>query len=95
MSWLFFANYFSTNDEIFSQDDNDIEIFTAETVPYDIMIDDADKVIGVKPLSKISIKVEQPYNVDTQSDFIIPNIKGLTINLVKQAIDKLKNKTTL
>jgi len=61
----------------------------------DIMVDDADKVIGVKPLSKISIKVEQPYNVETEADFSIPNIKALTINLVKQAIDKLKNKTTV
>ena len=41
MSWLFFTQYFFNNDEIFSQDDTQNEIFTGETVPYDIMIDDA------------------------------------------------------
>ena len=41
MSWLFFTQYFFNNDEIFSQDDKQNEIFTGETVPYDIMIDDA------------------------------------------------------
>ena len=61
----------------------------------DIMVDDAFKVIDNKPLSKVSIKVEQPYNVNTDSDFSIPNIKGLTIHLVKQAIHKVKNKTTV
>ena len=61
----------------------------------DIMVDDADKVIGVKPLSKISIKIEQPYNINTESDFSILNIRGLTIDLVKRAISKLKNKTTV
>jgi hypothetical protein len=61
----------------------------------DIMVDDADKVIAVKPLSKISIKIEQPYNVETEADFSIPNIKALTIDLVKSAISKLKNKTTV
>lgn len=61
----------------------------------DIMVDDADKVIGVKPLSKVSIKVQQPHNTLTEADFTISNIKGLTIDLVKQAVNKLKNKTTL
>lgn len=61
----------------------------------DIMVDDADKVIGVKPLSKVSIKIEQPYNTNTEADFTIPNIRSLTIDIVKQAIDKVKNKTTL
>jgi len=61
----------------------------------DIMVDDADKVIGVKPLSKVSIKIEQPYNIHTESDFNIPNIKALNISLIKQAIDKVKNKTTI
>ena len=41
MSWLFFAKYFFNNDEIFSQDDKDNDLFKTETVPYDIMIDDA------------------------------------------------------
>ena len=58
------------------------------------MVDDADKVIGVKPLSKVSIKIEQPYNIHTESDFNIPNIKSLTIALIKQAVAKLKNNTT-
>ena len=61
----------------------------------DIMVDDADKVLIAKPLSKISIKVEQPSNLDTVSDFNIPNIKGLTIDLIKQAVSKLKNSTTI
>lgn len=61
----------------------------------DIMIDDAEKVLNSKPLSKISIKIVQPYNINTAADFTIQNIKGLTIDLVKQAIAKLKNKTTL
>jgi len=57
----------------------------------DIMVDDADKVIGVKPLSKVSIKIDQPYN-KAESDFTIPNIKSLTIDIIKQAMAKLKNK---
>jgi hypothetical protein len=57
----------------------------------DIMVDDADKVIGVKPLSKVSIKIDQPYN-NAESDFTIPNIKSLTIDIIKQAMAKLKNK---
>jgi hypothetical protein len=61
----------------------------------DIMVDDADKVIGVKPLSKVSIKIEQPYNTNTESDFNIPNIKSLNIALIKQAVSKLKNNTTI
>ena len=61
----------------------------------DIMVDDADKVIGTKPLSKVCIKVDQLWNQKTEGDFNITNIKGLTIDIVKQAINKLKNKTTL
>jgi hypothetical protein len=57
----------------------------------DIMVDDADKVIGNKPLDKVSIKIEQLWNKSTEGDFNIPNIKALTINVIKQAIDKLKN----
>ena len=57
----------------------------------DIMVDDAEKVIGNKPLDKISIKVEQLWNQDIDGDFNIPNIKALTINIIKQAINKLKN----
>jgi uncharacterized HAD superfamily protein len=57
----------------------------------DIMVDDADKVIGVKPLSKVAIKIEQPHN-NRDGDFNIPNIKSLTIDLIKHAIEKLKSK---
>ena len=60
----------------------------------DIMVDDSDKVIGAKPLGKVAIKIIQPWNSETEGDFNIPNIKALTIDLLKQAIDKLKNKTT-
>lgn len=55
----------------------------------DIMIDDADQVIGNKPLSKVAIKIEQPWN-SADADFSIPNIKHLTINLIQRAVDKLK-----
>ena len=61
----------------------------------DILIDDAADVIGSKPLSKVSIKIEHPYNSDVDGDFNIPNIENLTINLMKNAISKVKNKTTL
>ncbi len=57
----------------------------------DIMVDDADKVIGSKPLDKVAIRIEQPWN-DIEGDFNIPNIKSLTINLMKEAIDKVKQK---
>lgn len=60
----------------------------------DIMVDDADKVIGTKPLSKICIKIDQPWNTKTEGDINIPSIKGLTIDVVKLAISKLKNNTT-
>lgn len=56
----------------------------------DIMVDDAPKVLDTKPLSKVSIKVEQLWNTESFGDFTIPNIKGLTISLVKEAIEKLK-----
>jgi len=56
----------------------------------DIMLDDAPKVLDTKPLSKISIKVEQLWNTESVGDFTIPNIKGLTINIIKEAIEKLK-----
>lgn len=61
----------------------------------DIMVDDADKVIGSKPLSKVAIKIEQLWNIATEGDFNIPNIKALTIDIMKNAIEKLQNKTTL
>jgi len=57
----------------------------------DIMVDDADKVIGNKPLSKVSIKVEQLWNTNVEGDFNIPNIESLNINIIKQAIEKLKS----
>jgi hypothetical protein len=61
----------------------------------DIMIDDADKVVGNKPLSKVCIKIEQLWNKNTSGDFNIPDIKSLTINLVRKAFDELKTKNTL
>lgn len=61
----------------------------------DIMVDDADKVIGSKPLSKVCIKIDQLWNTASEGDINIQNIKGLTIDVMKQAIAKLKNKTTL
>jgi len=61
----------------------------------DIMVDDADKVLGNKPLSKVAIKIEQTWNTATTGDISIPNIKALSINIMKNAIEKLKNKTTL
>jgi len=59
----------------------------------DIMVDDAPKVIDTKPLSKVAIKIEQLWNTDNQGDINIPNIKSLTIDVMKQAIFKLKNNT--
>jgi hypothetical protein len=61
----------------------------------DIMVDDSDKVINSKPLSKICIKVDQLWNTDTEGDINISNIKGLTIDVIKKAISMLKNNTTL
>jgi hypothetical protein len=61
----------------------------------DIMVDDADKVVGTKPVSKVCIKIDQLWNTATNGDIDIPNIKGLTIDVIQQAISKLKNKTTL
>ena len=60
----------------------------------DIMVDDSHKVIGNKPLGKVGIKIINEWNTETEGDFNIPNISSLTINLVKQAIDKLENSTT-
>lgn len=57
----------------------------------DIMIDDADKVIGSKPLSKVCIKVEQVWNTKTEGDITIPSIKNLTIDVIKTAVSRLKN----
>lgn len=57
----------------------------------DIMVDDAEKVVKSKPLSKVCVKIEQLWNTNCEGDFNIPNIKGLTIDLVKQAVGKLKN----
>lgn len=61
----------------------------------DIMIDDSEKVIGSKPLSKVSIKINQKWNENINGDINISNIAGLTINIMKEAILKLKNKTTV
>ena len=61
----------------------------------DIMVDDADKVIGTKPVSKVCIKIVQLWNTSTDGDINIQNIKGLTIDVAQQAISKLKNKTTI
>lgn len=58
----------------------------------DIMVDDADKVIGTKPLSKVSIKIIQKWNESTEGDFNISSIKDLSINIIKLAIDKVNNK---
>ena len=56
----------------------------------DILVDDAPKVLDTKPLSKVAIKVNQLWNTESIGDFTIPNIKGLTINVVKNAIEKIK-----
>lgn len=61
----------------------------------DIMVDDSEKVIGTKPLSKVSIKINQEWNENINGDINIPNISDLTINIMKDAILKLKNKTTI
>ena len=61
----------------------------------DIMIDDAEKVIGNKPLSKVAIKIDQLWNTNVEGDINIPNIGSLTIDIMKQAIAKLKNNNTL
>lgn len=58
----------------------------------DIMVDDADKVVGTKPLGKVCIKIQQKWNENTEGDFNIPSIKDLTINVMKLAIDKVKRK---
>ena len=68
MSWLFFANYFFTNDEIFSQDDKQNDIFTAETVPYDIMIDDAN-IVETDNRSKSTIKMDFVDNDTNVNDY--------------------------
>lgn len=61
----------------------------------DILVDDSQSVIGSKPLSKVSIKIEHSHNTDIEGDINIPNINSLNIDIIKQAISKLKNKTTL
>ena len=59
----------------------------------DILVDDSQKVIGSKPLSKVSIKIEHPHNTEIEGDFNIMTISNLTIDLMQKAISKLKNKT--
>lgn len=61
----------------------------------DIMVDDADKVIGTKPLSKVSIKIIQKWNENTEGDFNIFSIKDLSINIIKLAINKVNNKIVI
>ncbi|MCK9417375.1 hypothetical protein M0Q97_12115 [Candidatus Dojkabacteria bacterium] len=61
----------------------------------DIMIDDSEKVIGTKPLSKVSIKINQKGNENINGDINILNISELTITVMKDAISKLKNKNTI
>ena len=53
------------------------------------------KMYDFYTLSKICIKVDQLWNTDTEGDINIPNIKGLTIDVMKKAISMLKNNTTL
>ena len=59
----------------------------------DIMIDDADKVLNNKPLSKVSIKIVQLWNEKSVGDFNIPNIGSLTIDITQKAINKFINKS--
>jgi len=59
----------------------------------DIMVDDADKVIGTKPIGKVAIKIEQLWNTSTDGDINIPNIKALTISVMEKAISKLVKKS--
>lgn len=78
----------------FKYDDIVFVEFTKDKWKYaDIMVDDAPKVIETKHLSKVAIKIEQLWNPEVQGDFNIPNIKSLTIDIMKQAIHKLKNNT--
>lgn len=58
----------------------------------DIMVDDADKVMNNKPLSKVGIKIEQLWNTESSGDINIQNIKALTINIMQTAISKYLNK---
>lgn len=61
----------------------------------DVMVDDAEKVIGNKPLSKVAIKIQQLWNTNVEGDFNIQSIRNLTINLIQQAIANLKITKTL
>lgn len=61
----------------------------------DIMIDDAEKVINNKPLSKVSIKIDKKWNEGIMGDFNIPNIDSLTIQLIQTAISKFEDKNTI
>jgi hypothetical protein len=49
----------------------------------------------VRIVNELIIKIDQLWNTATDGDINIPNIKGLTIDVMQQAISKLKNKTTL
>ena len=68
MSWLFFAKYFFNNDEIFSQDDKDNDLFKTETVPYDIMIDDA-SITKPDNRTKSTIKMDFVDNDTNVTDY--------------------------
>jgi len=58
----------------------------------DIMIDDGIKVLNGKPDDKVSIKVSHPWNDKCHSDFLIHNITELTVDLIKEAIEKFIEK---
>lgn len=82
-------NGFKYDDIVFAKD-------AADKWNYaDIMVDDAEKVIGSKPLSKVSIKINQLWNQKIDGDINISSIKDLSIDIIKTAVDKLKNNNTL
>jgi len=59
----------------------------------DIMVDDAEQVLGSKPIGKVAIKIEQLWNTSIEGDINIPNIKALTISVMEKAISKLVKKS--
>ena len=57
----------------------------------DIMIDDGPSILECKPFDRVSIKVNQLYNIGIRADFNVDSMMDLTPYIVKKAFEKLNN----
>jgi len=61
----------------------------------DVMVDDSPYVLNSKPKNRVSIKLNQNYNIGVKADFNVDSIRYLTPYIIKKAFEKYENIRTI